>query len=52
VEPSHVLLAQGYTREEASSFVRFSLDRDSTEEEVGYVVEVFPGLVRRIRGAG
>ncbi|MFM1943721.1 MAG: hypothetical protein RI897_2703 [Verrucomicrobiota bacterium] len=52
VEPSHVLLAQGYSREEASSFVRFSLDRDSTVEEVEYVAGLFPGLVRRIRGAG
>jgi len=51
VEPSHVLLAQGYARAAASSFVRFSLDRESSEADVGNVCELFPGLVRQIREA-
>jgi len=32
--PSHVLLAMGYTEEEAARFVRFSLGRTTTEEEI------------------
>lgn len=51
VEPSHVLMAQGYDRETASSFVRFSLDRDASEEDVTRVSALFPDLVRRIRSA-
>ena len=32
--PSHVLLAMGYTAPEASEFVRFSLGRNTTEDEI------------------
>lgn len=52
IEPSHVVLAQGYDREQASSFVRFSLGRDSTEAEVTALAAVFGMLVGRIRSAG
>lgn len=51
VEPSHVLLAQGYDRNAASSFVRFSLGCESSAEEVRSVVQAFPDLVRQIREA-
>jgi cysteine desulfurase len=51
VEPSHVLLAQGYDRSAASSFVRFSLDRESSKADVTKLCEVFPALVRQIREA-
>jgi len=51
VEPSHVLRAQGYDQAAAGSFVRFSLDRASSEADVAKVCEVFPGVVRQIREA-
>jgi cysteine desulfurase len=52
IEPSHVLIAQGYSRSDASSFVRFSLGRENHEADVAMLIEVFPEIVRRIRAAG
>lgn len=50
LEPSHVLIAMGARRELANSFVRFSLGRASTAEEVDYVCAKLPGVIGRIRG--
>lgn len=50
LEPSHVLVAMGAPRNLANSFVRLSLGRESTEEEVRYVAEVLPRVISRIRG--
>jgi cysteine desulfurase len=49
LEPSHVLLAQGYSRDVAGSFLRFSLGRGSTEGDIEVVREVFGRVVGRIR---
>jgi cysteine desulfurase len=49
VEPSHVLLAMGVPAELAGPSVRFSLGRDTTEQDVERVLEVFPGVVERVR---
>jgi cysteine desulfurase len=49
LEPSHVISALGVEREKANSLVRFSLGRDSTEEEVKYVEDVLPRIIRRAR---
>ncbi|MGC8833316.1 MAG: cysteine desulfurase family protein [Armatimonadota bacterium] len=49
LEPSHVLLAMGVPRELASSSVRFSLGRPTTQEEVDAVVELLPGIVKQVR---
>jgi len=49
LEPSHVLLAMGVPKELASSSVRFSLGRPTTQEEVDAVVELLPGVVRQVR---
>ena len=46
LEPSHVILATG-RKEAANSLVRFSLGRDSTEDEVYFVCSVLPALIRR-----
>jgi cysteine desulfurase len=46
LEPSHVVLAIGKNAE-ANSLVRFSLGRDSTEEEVDFVASVLPEVIRR-----
>ncbi len=50
VDPSHVLLAMGLTREEASSSVRFSLGRFTTHEDIDVVAETVTAAVERIRG--
>ena len=51
LEPSHVILAIG-KKESANSLVRFSLGRDSTAEEVDFVISVLPEVIRRAQLAG
>ncbi|MGH2828506.1 MAG: cysteine desulfurase family protein [Actinomycetota bacterium] len=52
IDPSHVLLAIGVPREIAKGSVRFSLGRESTDEDVDVVLEVLPGIVERARKVG
>ena len=47
LEPSHVMVAIGVERDSANALVRFSLGRDSTEEEVDYASKVLPEIIRR-----
>lgn len=49
IEPSHVLLAMGLSREQASGGLRFSLSRYNTDAEIEEVLKVLPQLVERIR---
>jgi cysteine desulfurase len=49
LEPSHVLLAMGIPPEIAQSAIRFSLGWANTDEDVDYVVEVLPRIVKRLR---
>ena len=49
LEPSHVLLAIGLSHEIAHGSVRMSLGLYNTEQEVDRVVEVFPGIVEKLR---
>ena len=49
VEPSHVLLAMGLTKEEARSSIRFSLGRGNTEEQVDALVEAVVESVAHLR---
>lgn len=49
LEPSHVLVAMGAPRHLANSFVRFSLGRESTAEEINYVENILPKVITRIR---
>ena len=51
VEPSHVLLAMGYSRQDARRSVRFSLGRGNTEESVDALAEAVIASVRQLRGA-
>lgn len=49
LEPSHVLIAMGRDHETAHGSLRFSLGKYNTEEEVDRVLEILPGLIRRLR---
>ncbi len=49
LEPSHVLLAMGLSHETAHGSLRFSLGMSNTEEDIGYVLEVLPPIVERLR---
>ena len=49
LEPSHVLLALGLSGVLARGSLRFSLGRETTEEEIGRVLEVLPRIVARLR---
>ncbi len=49
VEPSHVLLAMGRSRQEARSSVRFSFGRYNTTRELNALVEAVSASVARLR---
>ena len=49
IEPSHVLLALGFSAEEAFQSIRFSFSRYTTREVVDEVVHLLPAMVRRLR---
>lgn len=49
-EPSHVLRAMGVPPEWLQGAVRFSLSRFNTEEEVRYVNDKVPAIVKRLQG--
>jgi cysteine desulfurase len=49
LEPSHVLLALGLPGELARGSLRFSLGRETTEEELERVLEVLPRIVTKLR---
>jgi len=49
LEPSHVLQAIGLSKAEANGSLRLSISRYTTEEEIGYVLEILPGIVKKLR---
>lgn len=49
LKPSHVLLACGIKQENAHGSIRFSLGRETTEEEIDYVLEKLPKIVEDLR---
>lgn len=49
IEPSHVLLAIGYSRQEAHGALRLTLGRENTAEEIEQVISVLPPLVESLR---
>jgi cysteine desulfurase len=49
LEPSHVLLATGIGPELAHGSIRFSLGRDSTADDVDYVLETLPPVIAKLR---
>ena len=49
LEPSHVLIAMGVAPDLAQGALRISLGYGNTEEDVDYLLEVFPPIVERLR---
>jgi cysteine desulfurase len=49
LEPSHVLLAIGLAHEKAHGSLVFTMGKQNSEEDVNYVLEMLPGVVRRLR---
>jgi len=49
LEPSHVLLAIGLKHEEAHGSLLFTLGKQSTEDDIDYVVDALPDIVKRLR---
>ncbi len=49
LDPSHVLLSMGIPAEEAHGSVRFTLGKHTTEEEIDYVLEVLPEMIKKLR---
>jgi cysteine desulfurase len=49
LEPSHVLLAIGLKHEEAHGSLLFTLGKQNVKEDVDYVVNALPDIVKRLR---
>jgi cysteine desulfurase len=49
LEPSHVLTAIGLPHEEAHGSLVFTMGKQNTEEDVNYILEVLPDVVKRLR---
>ncbi|HVO67616.1 MAG TPA: cysteine desulfurase NifS [Syntrophales bacterium] len=49
LEPSHVLSAIGLSHELAHGSLRFSLGRQTSEDDIDYVLSVLPGIVGKLR---
>lgn len=49
LDPSHVLLAIGLPHEKAHGSLRMTLGIENTEEDVKKLLEVLPGIVKRLR---
>ena len=49
LEPSHVLRAMGVPFTAAHGSIRFSLSSYNTEEEIDYILEVVPPIIKQLR---
>ncbi|HCX64207.1 MAG TPA: cysteine desulfurase NifS [Eubacteriaceae bacterium] len=49
LDPSHVLLAIGLSHEIAHGSLRLTIGKNTTVEEVDYVIETIPGIIQRLR---
>lgn len=49
LDPSHVLLAIGLTHEVAHGSLRLSINDETTEEDIDYILQELPPIVNRLR---
>src|SRR5581483_9283513 len=49
IEPSHVLLAMGLKPQRARSSIRFSLGKQTTEQDIDFALALVPETVARLR---
>lgn len=49
LDPSHVLLALGLKHEVAHGSLRLSISDETTDEDIDYILEVIPPVVKRLR---
>jgi cysteine desulfurase len=49
LDPSHVLIATGVGAELAHGSIRFSLGRQTTDDDIDYVLDKLPPIIARIR---
>lgn len=49
LDPSHVLLAIGLKHEVAHGSLRISINEDTTEEDIDYILEKLPPIIERLR---
>jgi cysteine desulfurase len=49
IEPSHVLTSIGLEPEKSHGSVRFTLGRNTTKEDIDYVIKIMPGIVEKLR---
>lgn len=49
LDPSHVLLAMGIPHEIAHGSLRMTLGRDNTKEDIQYVLDTLPEIVKKLR---
>ena len=49
LDPSHVLLAIGLKHEVAHGSLRLSINEETTDEDIDYILEILPGIVTRLR---
>ena len=50
IDPSHVLLAIGRSKDEAKGALRLSIDKDLTREDADYAIDALKAAVTRLRG--
>jgi len=49
LDPSHVLLALGLAHETAHGSLRLTMGKDNTQEDVDYVLQVLPNIIKNLR---
>jgi cysteine desulfurase len=49
IEPSHVLLAMGLPHQRARASIRISLGKQTTNDDIGFAIQVIPETVARLR---
>lgn len=49
LQPSHVLSAMGYPPEKSHGSLRFSLGKDTKEEDINYVIKILTEIIEKLR---